>query len=182
MLRVVKVGGSLMSSESTKQQLLTWMNRQSPAKTVMIGGGGRLVDEVRQWDRDFKLGPDLCHRLALDCMSLTNELLANWFASADQIDCLTLVDAQDSALMLLDCKTWVLAQSSIPATWQMTSDSISAAVAAELAADELVLLKSCLPSDSVKEYYDPLFSGFVGTHPVRVVSLKSKDFDEVTYQ
>ncbi len=181
MLRVVKVGGSLLGWSEARNRLTRWLQLQPVAKTVVIAGGGRLVDEVRQWHETFDLDPKISHRLALDCMSLTHELLSNWFDFGEKLGRMGAIQGTASPLILLDTKEWVLSQTNLPESWELTSDSISAAVAAELGADELVLLKSCLPSDSAVDYYDPLFSRFVATSKVRVVSLKSKDFDEVPY-
>lgn len=181
MLRVVKLGGSLLAWPNTPNRLKEWLRRQSAAKTVLLAGGGELVDVVRGWDTRFCLGADVSHKLALDCMSLTGKLVASWLPDADEVQKLEQVRESRSSTIILDARNWVLGSSQLPATWELTSDSIAAAVASELSAGELVLLKSCLPADSELEYYDPLFSQFVATRNVRFVSLRSMDFDEVPF-
>ena len=61
MLRVVKLGGSLLNWPQTPQRLKEWLQRQPAGKTVLIAGGGGLVDIVRGWDADFGLGDDTSH-------------------------------------------------------------------------------------------------------------------------
>ncbi|MDX1962327.1 MAG: hypothetical protein SFX18_04195 [Pirellulales bacterium] len=68
----------------------------------------------------------------------------------------------------------------LPATWDVTSDSIAAWAARELAAEELVLLKSCLPDvDIATENVYPLIaeSGYVDRYfPVLAKNLPSVRF------
>ena len=112
---------------------------------------------------------------------MTSKLIAKWLPDAEQHEGLEQVRRSTAPTIILDSRDWVLGNSRLPVTWDLTSDSISAAVASELNAEELVLLKSCLPEDSELEYCDPLFSQIVTTKRVRFVSLKSNDFDEVSH-
>lgn len=181
MLRVVKVGGSLLAWPLAKDRLKRWCETQTEAKTILIAGGGKLVDQVRRWDGDFGLGPEACHRMAMQCMSITSRLLSRWFSEAVLFDQIDGISKFDGPLIIFDTQDWVLEISDLPATWDLTSDSIAAAVASRLDAFELVLLKSGLPADSDLHYVDPLFSRMVTNDRVRLVDLRSDKFEEVAY-
>ena len=49
MIRVVKVGGSLLDLPQLPQKLRMWLAAQSPAHNVLVVGGGPLVEQVRTW-------------------------------------------------------------------------------------------------------------------------------------
>lgn len=181
MLRVVKVGGSLLTWSKVKEELKRWCRSQVDAKTVLIAGGGELVDQVRNWDSMFDLGPSISHQLAMRCMTVTSQLLSGWFPEAECLDRLDGVAKSNCSTILFDACDWVLQDSELPATWDLTSDSISAAVASELHADELVLLKSRLPTVSDCDFVDPLFSQTVGDRKVRLVNLRSEKFEEMAF-
>jgi hypothetical protein len=102
--------------------------------------------------------------------------------------------AFDSRLVLLDVAKLIeldAAKSArpLPASWNVTTDSIAARAAVLLRADELVLLKSTLPSRKIplRELSD---TGYLDSHfPVcaksvayiRVVNLRNDDFAEYQY-
>ena len=46
-VRVVKVGGSLFSFAEMPERVHAWCDRQPPATTVFIGGGGDLVQPLK---------------------------------------------------------------------------------------------------------------------------------------
>jgi hypothetical protein len=75
----------------------------------------------------------------------------------------------------------------LPRTWDVTSDSIAARLAALLDADELVLVKSCLPTGELtpgvvaqRGYTDRYFPRAVaGVRVVRCVNLRADGHPEV---
>src|SRR5262245_59141995 len=50
-LRVVKLGGSLLTWAEWPTACRRWLAMQPPRRTVLIVGGGGMVDAVRNWDR-----------------------------------------------------------------------------------------------------------------------------------
>jgi aspartokinase-like uncharacterized kinase len=180
MLRVAKLGGSLLSEEGTQLALKAWLAAQ-PGQTVLIVGGGEWADLVRSWDQLHGLGDAVSHRLALDCMSLTLNMVHSWFPQSRKMATLPNPLSTEEKLILFDAKNWVLGNSKLPESWDITSDSIAAAVASTMKADELVLLKSCLPSESEVAYVDPVFLSLAKTDRVRFVDLKSSNFQEIFF-
>lgn len=190
MLRVVKVGGSLLDWEALPRALRHWLDQQPPAANVLICGGGRLANVIRDADQRFRLGEETAHWLAVDCMSLAARVLARAcnFPLALRLH-LPLVpdlrlgtEAREAALhdqvsppeantagtVVLDIHDFLrnneptLPAPSLPRDWTATSDSIAARLAEALAADELVLLKSAFaPAKSLAELSS---SGFVDRH------------------
>lgn len=166
---VVKVGGSLFNWPQLPSALDNWLNEQSPAFSVLIAGGGVLVESIRRANRTFPLDDELAHWLAIDAMSIHARLLAGLLANANLVS--TYYDLC-AALKKGMCKRIVFdpnefvrkheagsAGNVLPHNWSVTSDSIAARVAEVLGADELVLLKS---SDSTSNSTSQLANdGFV---------------------
>ena len=166
-LRVVKLGGSLLTWAPVWEQFAAWHARQAAARCVVVVGGGPWVELLRQGASRFRLDEAESHRLCLRAMSLTARLMAACVPEARLISNLaTLAGAkgagakgagektdcdQSRILLVLDAEEFLhfdepkLPGTRLPANWSVTSDSIAARVAACLSADELVLLKSQLP-------------------------------------
>ena len=164
---VIKVGGSLFASSSGLGRAAVWMKEWSQnSPCVVITGGGIWADRIRDLDRTRNLSDRVAHRLALRAMSLTSwtfaQLLdgphfATWdelcawqpsFATCCVFDAFQFCEEVEPRW---DAPT-------LPIGWEVTSDSIAARLAVALNAQELILLKSALPSshdviDAVAEGY-----------------------------
>ena len=149
-LRVAKVGGSLFDFADLPAALRGWLNNQ-PGVNVLIAGGGPFADAVRQADATFAIGDTAAHRLALEAMRVSAELLAALLPEARVLHSLA-----DARRQLAGCEVVVLNPSDLsqpecglPHSWDVTSDSIAAYVASRLEAQELVLFKSTpLPANT----------------------------------
>jgi aspartokinase-like uncharacterized kinase len=157
MIRVVKVGGSLLDWPLLPRALERCLAQQPPAVNVLIAGGGALVDAIRRADRNFGLGAERSHWLSIEAMSISARMLA-----AILTDCRHVVDF--AALKSLVATTpgcpivfdmqFLLREEPkypgrpLPHDWSVSSDSIAAQVAQLLFADELLLLKSADPPAS----------------------------------
>jgi aspartokinase-like uncharacterized kinase len=79
-IAVVKVGGSLLDWIELPSRLAGFLedhrSRVEGGRTVLIAGGGRAADLVRQLDRDHRLGDETAHRLAIRAMDLSAMFLA----------------------------------------------------------------------------------------------------------
>ncbi|HEY2148142.1 MAG TPA: hypothetical protein VGH32_09405, partial [Pirellulales bacterium] len=104
-------------------------------------------------------------------------------------------DGCDVAPLIFDPKQFLKAieptldGARLPASCDVTSDSIAARIAQVLREDELALLKSCLPADaastielaSQSNYVDRGLPRFAGELPrVRFVNFRDADFAEAT--
>jgi 5-(aminomethyl)-3-furanmethanol phosphate kinase len=152
-VRVVKVGGSLLDWRPLPTTLVRWLAAQGSARNILIAGGGALADLIRRADATYDLGEQAAHALCMDVLGVTARLLAATLAGKATLATWADVQAQRSSGRLPDCQVLdarsflfdieaAAPLTSLPHTWDVTSDSIAAWVACGLAADELVLLKS----------------------------------------
>jgi 5-(aminomethyl)-3-furanmethanol phosphate kinase len=202
-LRVLKLGGSLLDLPELAARFGRWLDRQESGANVMIAGGGALADAIRAADRTHALGEAAAHELCLQVMGVTAALAERIFTGSRLCTDLGQIDRRlGSPLQILDVRN-VLAQRgdsslreassqqasatapALPQSWQVTSDSIAAHVACRLQADELVLLKSALPSTGVTPqavaasgFVDGHFPRALGRFEVRIVNFRDSDFAE----
>ena len=73
--RVVKVGGSLEDLPDLPQRLAEWLTRQTECDQLLLAGGGRLADQVRQQDRQLHLPVETAHWLAVHAMAVNGKRL-----------------------------------------------------------------------------------------------------------
>jgi aspartokinase-like uncharacterized kinase len=160
-VRVVKLGGSLLDDADVAARYRRWLNTQRPARNVVIVGGGKLVEVLRRADQKHSLDESLLHWLAIDCMGINARLVAGLLPEAELVSewnglrrrLLQMLPDGKSGTLVFDVTGFMRQiEPRLPGTplahgWGVTSDSIAARVAAGLAAGELVLLKSTLPSD-----------------------------------
>lgn len=152
--RVVKVGGSLLDFSPTRQRLRDWLPRHSDRQNVLVAGGGKLVDHIRQWHRNGWVDVNQAHWMAIECMSLTARLLQRWL-QIPLVGHPAAVAASSATNVVLDVHPWLARESTLPVGWSVTSDSIAAECSLQLGAAELLLLKSC-PIPSASGSFDSL--------------------------
>jgi aspartokinase-like uncharacterized kinase len=186
-LLVVKVGGSLLGWEGFPEALERQLSSLRDERIVVIVGGGRFVDFLRELDSLHRIGEKRSHRLALRALDVTARL------TADLVPGLSVVTRTDGlAQVWARGRVPVLAPRGfvrgldadspepLPERWDVTSDSIAARLAVVLHAHELRLLKSTAPDGittrgeaSRSGLVDPLFAAVSGPCPrVTVVNLR----------
>jgi aspartokinase-like uncharacterized kinase len=122
-LTVVKVGGGL-GDEALPAfcRTLGELGRRHPL--LVVPGGGRFADAVRAADRRFGLPAETAHRMAILGMEQFGWLLSELIPQTR---------------VLLPAG---LPLDELPASWDVTSDSIAAWVAGRVGAERLVLVKA----------------------------------------
>lgn len=170
MRRVVKLGGSLLTSPTLSVAVENWLARQPPAETFVIVGGGDVVNAVRRLDACCPLPADQVHWLCIELLRVTFDFarlaLPPWhaIATSDQLQRLLSSESAGPARTFLvaveafyarepaGCSRRSSLARSLPEDWRTTSDALAAMLAIEVAADELVLLKSCaIPAGTATE-------------------------------
>jgi 5-(aminomethyl)-3-furanmethanol phosphate kinase len=139
---VIKVGGSLLGRPGWPAAITVLITRWQP--TLVVVGGGRIVDGLRAIDAAGPRPAGLMHDLAIDAMSLTARLVAD----AIGLPATGRIDAEHG---VLDAAAWLRAAGKtvpLPAGWHVTSDSIAAEVA-RFTGRRLVLAKSTPPPHGV---------------------------------
>jgi aspartokinase-like uncharacterized kinase len=148
---IVKVGGSLIDWPDLGPRLRRWLDANAPRETILVPGGGKLVDRVRELDGCHGLGDEVAHRMALRAMTMHADLLAAKLPGSCIIDGPDLAELlwEQGRLPILDalafCESDDANPGALPHTWAVTSDSIAAQLAVVAGAAELVLLKSAPP-------------------------------------
>jgi 5-(aminomethyl)-3-furanmethanol phosphate kinase len=192
--RVVKFGGSLLDWPESLASFRRWHGGLPPAKTWLVVGGGATVDRLRIAQHPWRLDDQQTHWLALRGMRQNAWAMAAFLDLArplstwesihevaaehrrpmhGEIDPIVLVDV----LALLERDPQPL-----PATWDITSDSLAAWLAVSLRCDSLVLLKSAIPGDradagEIEAFVDPQFWRYAqGIPEVQLVNLRDQGF------
>jgi aspartokinase-like uncharacterized kinase len=140
---IIKIGGSLQDSVHL-QPWLDCILAHGGGRAVLVPGGGRFADAIRLAQRRFGFDDTEAHRRAIRAME---EFATYLCARAPQ-----LVPARDKPALLRSLAenkvpVWLpsamaLDQPDLPATWDVTSDSLALWLAHELGAEGLVLVKS----------------------------------------
>jgi len=179
----VKVGGSLLGLAD----LVDRLDQLRPcwgARPLIIVGGGPAGDLVRDWDQQHQLGEERSHWLALDALHLTSQLLtARWpvacVASLSEIETLW----KQGRVPVLRAREWLESAEQVgeptpPQTWESTTDTIAAWIAATTYSESLWLLKSVVSPDTLaeatqRELVDPQFEKWVPVDtPLHWVNLR----------
>jgi aspartokinase-like uncharacterized kinase len=136
-LTVVKVGGGLGRDDALKGlcTALGALGERHPL--LVVPGGGDFADAVRDADRRFGLSAETSHRMAILGMEQFGWLLSELIPGAERCAELARVGAGRTTVLL----PAALPLDTLPASWQVTSDSIAAWVAIQLSAERLVLIK-----------------------------------------
>lgn len=153
---VVKVGGSLLDRPGWPGEIVALLAGLPP--TLVVVGGGPIVDGLRSLDAACPRPARLVHELSIDAMTLTARLVA---------DAIGLPVVADGNGGVLDAASWLrshpAAAATLPVGWHVTSDSI-AAVVAGASGRGLVLAKSVPPPVGGDDLDALAAAGWVDAH------------------
>ena len=173
---VAKIGGSLWRSPRLGRwiaALTAW-----PGPLTIVPGGGPFADAVRSAQVPMRFSDRAAHEMALLAMEQYGLALCDLFPR------LALADTPREAAALLAkglTPVWRprarTLEAGLPASWEVTSDSLAAWYAQQWGAQELLLIKSVDPDDArdAQSLVDPCFAGFA--RALRVFLLGPKDLD-----
>lgn len=141
---VLKLGGSLLSLPGWPRaisQLLASEHAGSRPILIVVGGGPP-INGLRQLDAIHRQPAHRMHRLAIEAMSLSAQLVAETL----NLQLTTILETSKPAVLdLIHSPSGLAAIQPLPQSWDVTSDSIAAA-AAEKTAAELLLVKPAPPN------------------------------------
>ena len=142
-LRVIKFGGSLERCGALK----SCMDKAAAfyrEGCVWVPGGGDFAEQVRQAQQRWCFDDITAHAMALLAMrqmALLMHSMCRDCALTDSIaDIVRQLNLGKSVIWSPDVNE--LNQAGVPASWEVTSDSLAAWLAVTLDADELILIKS----------------------------------------
>lgn len=198
MMRIIKIGGSLLNHKRLAESVRCWLSLQPASKNVLVVGGGAMVDAIRLVDRRRSLGETTCHWLSIQAMGVAARCVAEQLIEIPLVTRADGIGRSGSAVhgqrsvCVLDIEHFLryeeptIAGTCLEPTWRVSSDSIAARLAVALRAGELVLLKSTLPPDGYcprsgppSDYVDPYFVQLAEELSViRMVDLRQETFPE----
>lgn len=139
---VIKVGGSLSETPQTLKMLGTQLRHIAcKHQIVIVPGGGKFADVIRELDKQYVLSPTFSHRMAILAMDQYGLFLSQIIAGAclcDSLDDAKQLSERSKVALLLPSKL-LFEDDPFPPSWNVTSDSIAAHIAIKLKAKKLVL-------------------------------------------
>jgi 5-(aminomethyl)-3-furanmethanol phosphate kinase len=139
-LTVVKVGGGLgrgAGDDALRALCATLGELGERHPLLVVPGGAHFADAVREADRRFGLPATTSHHMAVLGMEQFGWLLSELIPGAERCAELARPTTGRTAVLL----PAQLALDALPASWQVTSDSIAAWAAGQVGAGRLVLVK-----------------------------------------
>jgi aspartokinase-like uncharacterized kinase len=171
MITILKIGGSLLASDAASR-LMRELAAARPESLLIVPGGGAFADTVRAAQKQHALSDATAHHMALLAMEMVGTILASFapgFVLAAASEEFTSAWQRGLTPVWAPARM-VLAATEIPASWDVTSDSLAAWVASRIGAARLILAKSCeVPATKARDpaqlatagVVDPAFPGFV---------------------
>jgi aspartokinase-like uncharacterized kinase len=141
---VVKVGGALLSLGDALPRALSALELLSSEHSfVVVPGGGPFADAVRAVSELHSLPPNEAHWMAILGMDQYAILLASRIRNAELVHHRgEIAHAQSRGrIPVLAPYRWLRQADPLPHSWDVTSDSIAAWVAAEVGSPQLILIK-----------------------------------------
>lgn len=119
---VVKIGGSLFPEYAVKicQKLVG-------EDVMVICGGGKLANLIRDYDSDIKFSDTAAHKSAILCMDILGMLLADKISGADAINSTEHIQRtlDENKLPIFMPSKFLELQDPLEHSWNVTSDSLS---------------------------------------------------------
>jgi probable H4MPT-linked C1 transfer pathway protein len=169
---VVKIGGSRLGNTHLLDAAIaaiTEIARHS--RVVVVPGGGPFADTIRHADQKIGVSDDASHWMAILGMDQYAHLLAD--RCHDLVLTSTVAEIERALASgkpaVLAPYRWLRNADPLPHSWDVTSDSIAAWIAAQLRAPQLVLIKP--PGADVDNAVDAYFSRVIS--PGTTVSFRA---------
>ena len=140
---VIKVGGSLAANPKVLRVLCSALGSLAEGyEIVVVPGGGEFADLIRVIDKRYSLPPTVAHKMAILGMDQYGELLSNLIPNSIAIK--TTAEAASArqsgrTAIFLPFKS-MCEQDALEASWDVTSDSITAFISSRLHPKKLILL------------------------------------------
>jgi aspartokinase-like uncharacterized kinase len=162
---VVRVGGGLLAAIEDFEAVLSEISEASRSVPLLVvPGGGPFADAVRDVDDRLDLPDDAAHWMAVLAMDQYAHLIASRLPMGQLVSRSSEIEAvlDERRVPVLAPYRWMREADPLPHSWDVTSDSISAWVAARVGAERLVLVKP--PGASGPGVVDPYFSTVLPMH------------------
>lgn len=150
-LTVVKLGGSLIATDALRPCLALLAERMAPC--IVVPGGGPFADAVRATQARLDLDELAAHRMAILAMQQYGLLLQALEPRLRLIEGIGEVEALARERAAGVWLPWAMVgrDETIPASWEVTSDSLALVLATRLGAARLLLVKAAAVPDDAAE-------------------------------
>jgi aspartokinase-like uncharacterized kinase len=140
---VIKVGGSLAEDPERLRDLCAKLSEFAKKHAiVVVPGGGRFADAVRDSDKRFNLSSGIAHRMAILGMDqfglLLSQIIPNSCATYLLDDAKQL--SETGVVPIFLASRLLFKEDPLENSWDVTSDSIAAYVASRLQAAKVLLV------------------------------------------
>jgi aspartokinase-like uncharacterized kinase len=140
---IIKLGGSLTYSNAIKD-CLAIIEQTKLINIVIVPGGGEFANQVRYAQQVWQFNESIAHEMAILAMQqmalLFHGLYPNFQLIKSIRDFSNLM--ANSVPVIWSPILSELNQANIPATWEMTSDSLAIWLAIQLHVEQLIVVKS----------------------------------------
>ncbi len=140
---VIKVGGSLAENPATLKKLCSKLSEIATKHSItVVPGGGKFADAVRELDQRYGLSADVAHKMAILGMDQFGLLLAQFIPKSCATYSLNAAKrlSKRKAVPIFLPSRLMFKENPLEASWDVTSDSITAYVASRLKADKVILV------------------------------------------
>ncbi len=140
---VIKVGGSLSETPKALKALCLELNHVANKHSIVIvPGGGKFADVIREFDEKYNLPPALSHRLAILAMDQYGLVLSQLIPNSKTCDSLEgALQFSESKKILIFLPSKLMSKDDpFEASWDVTSDSIAAYIAFRLQALKAIFI------------------------------------------
>lgn len=140
---IIKVGGSLAEDPAALRALCNKLGEIAKKYgIVVVPGGGKFADVVRELDQQYALSADISHRMAILGMDQFGLLLSQIIPDSCAVyllnDAKQLSDIRVVPIFLPS--RLMFQKDPLEHSWDVTSDSIAAYIASRLNADKVILV------------------------------------------
>ncbi len=169
-LAVLKLGGAQARGGALRE----WLDAiaRHAGRIVVVPGGGPFADVVRATQAQIGFDEAAAHEMAMGAMSQFGRALQALRPGFEQADSrASLRDALARGQTPIWSPASMALAAGLPASWDITSDSLAAWLAGELGADRLILVKHGPPGTAAelaaRGVVDPAFPVYLAAAGVR---------------
>lgn len=142
-MKIVKLGGSLTCDDQLHvcvTHIAT--QRQASQSVIIVPGGGKFADQVRQAQQQWHFNDAVAHHMAILAMQQMALLI-----NALQPDWRLIKNLAELTQPLSNVVIWwpeinLLNDYAVPASWAITSDSLAVWLGTQLAVGEIIIVKA----------------------------------------
>lgn len=172
---VLKLGGSLLS-HAPLTQILQLATRAVNGQVVIVPGGGVFAEQVRLTQQQWQYDDQTAHYMAILAMQQMALLLQSLCAGLVIVNNVAMIrDSMQQSTVIWSPLSSELDATGIPASWDITSDTLAAWLAVQLSIEHVMLVKSAefsadstIAQLSASGVIDKAFARFVQQHSLRI--------------